>query len=90
MSDQDTWIRVPVSLLARVLDSFAEIDCINAGTRDGSIHQQVKKGQNAIAEFLDKHNANSPKPAVIPNCSAMHFMQNHVAESGDETEVHHV
>lgn len=87
MSNQDTWIRVPVSLLAHFLDCLNQIDCINAGLITGSINQQVKTGQDAFADFLDKHNANTNNPTVMPDCAAMHFMQNHVANITQETEL---
>lgn len=87
MSDQDTWIRVPVSLLARFLDCLNQIDCINAGLITGDISHQVKTGQDSFAEFLDKHNANCANPAVLPSCSAMHFMNNHVADTIQDNDL---
>lgn len=80
----EVWIRVPVSLLARFLDCLNQIDCINAGLIRGDISHQVKTGQDAFADFLDKHNANNTNPTVIPSCAAVHFVTNHVLDDANE------
>lgn len=53
----DAWIRVPVSLLARLSDSLVNIRCIDGDLITGDIQQETQRGIKAIQLHLDRHNA---------------------------------
>ena len=53
----EAWMRVPVSLLARLSDSLVKIRCIDGDLITGSIQQETQNGIKAIQLHLDNHNA---------------------------------
>lgn len=55
MINQDTYIRVPAHLLARIADRLQEIDAINANLITGNINQKVQEAQHAVIEACGKH-----------------------------------
>lgn len=55
MTNDETWVRVPLSGLKEVSDRLCNIDCIQAKLITGSIKDEVSIAHKALEKALGNH-----------------------------------